>query len=132
LTPEGEKEVDRIAEFVAAFNVSVLQISHSGKARAKQTARIMANHLKPSSGVKEMKGLNPNDDVTEIVKSLHPASNIMLVGHLPFLEKLVSYLITGTKDKTIIKFQYGGIVCLDKDSSNQFWHVKWALMPDMK
>ena len=114
------------------FLVPVSQVLHSGKTRARQTAEIMASYLNPSLGVKEIKGINPNDDVTEIPKNLNPLKNIMLVGHLPFLEKLVSYLITGTKDKTIIKFQYGGIVCLDKDSSNQFWHVKWALMPDMK
>ncbi len=132
MTPEGEKEVDRLAELAAAFNISVLLISHSGKARAKETAIIMANHLKPAASAKEMKGLSPNDDVTGIVKNLHPAENIMLVGHLPFLEKLVSYLVTGTTDLALVRFQRGGIVCLDKDAEDQFWYIKWALMPDMK
>ncbi len=36
LTPEGKKEVDRIAELAAAFNISVLQIFHSGKAGQKR------------------------------------------------------------------------------------------------
>jgi len=79
-----------------------------------------------------MKGLNPNDEVAGIAKKLHPAENIMLVGHLPFLEALVSYLVVGTTDKAIIRFQRGGIACLDKDSADRFWFIKWALMPDMK
>ena len=56
----------------------------------------------------------------------------MLVSHLPFLERLVSYLIIDTTNKTIIRFQTGGIVCLDKDKEMQSWYIKWALMPDMK
>jgi len=55
----------------------------------------------------------------------------MLVGHLPFMERLVSCLITGSPDKSIIKFQTGGIVCLDQIEKNGSWYIKWALMPKM-
>jgi phosphohistidine phosphatase len=55
--------------------------------------------------------------------------NIMLVGHLPFMERLTSFLITGSIDKPVLKFQNGGIVCMDRDPDNQYWFIKWALMP---
>ena len=132
LTAEGGAEVDRIAHLVAAFAIPVSEILHSGKTRARQTAEIMGHYLKPSSGIREIKGINPKDDVAGISKSLDPLKNIMLVSHLPFLERLVSYLLIDTPNKTIIRFQTGGIVCLDEDAEMQAWFIKWALMPYMK
>jgi phosphohistidine phosphatase len=132
LTAEGRAEVDRMAHLASAFAFPISQIFYSSKIRARQTAEMMAHYLKPSSGIKEAKGINPDDNVMETSKSLDPSQNTMLIGHLPFLERIVSYLIIGKTDKTIIKFQAGGIVCLDKDATTQGWYIRWALMPDMK
>lgn len=57
--------------------------------------------------------MNPNDDVTYLASQITGPENVMLVGHLPFMERLVSYLVTGTAEKVVVKFQNGGIVCLD-------------------
>jgi phosphohistidine phosphatase len=131
LTEAGKATVDGMAQLTAAFNIPVSQIFHSGKTRARQTADIFSKYLKPSEGVAEIKAINPYDDVTKIAPELDPELNTMLVGHLPFLERLVSYLVTGSPDRSIIKFQTGGIVCLDRIEKNGLWHVKWALMPKM-
>ena len=131
LTEAGKATAHAMAKVAAAFNIPVSQIFHSGKTRARQTADIFSKYLKPAAGVKAIKAINPNDDVTKIAPELDPALNTMLVGHLPFMERLVSYLITGSPDKSIIKFQTGGIVCLDRIEKNKSWHIKWALMPKM-
>jgi phosphohistidine phosphatase len=131
LTETGKTTVDGMAQLTAAFKIPVSQIFHSGKTRARQTADIFSKHLKPSAGVKEINKINPNDDVTKTASKLDPALNTMIIGHLPFLERLVSYLITGSPDRSIIKFQTGGIVCLDQIEKNGSWHIKWALMPKM-
>jgi len=120
-----------MAQMAAAFKIPVSQIFHSGKTRARQTADIFFNYLKPSAGVTEIKAINPNDDVTIIAPELDPALNTMLVGHLPYMERLVSYLITGSPGISIIKFQPGGIVCLDQLAEGESWYIKWALMPKM-
>ena len=39
-----------------------------------------------------MAGLNPEDDVCALAERLDPARNEMLVGHLPFMEKLAALL----------------------------------------
>ena len=57
------------------------------------------------------------------------AEIVMLVGHLPFMERLASFLIMGSIDKPVFKFQNSGIVCLDKDPEAQAWIIQWALMP---
>ena len=131
LTEAGKATARAMAKVAAAFNIPVSQVCHSGKTRARQTADIFSKYLKPSAGVTEIKAINPNDDVTKIAPELDPALNTMLVGHLPFMERLVSYLITGSPDKAIIKFQAGGIVCLDQIEKNGSWYIKWALMPKM-
>jgi phosphohistidine phosphatase len=131
LTEAGKATVDGMAQLATAFKIPTSQIFHSGKNRARQTADIFSKYLKPSVGVTEIKAIKPYDDVTKIAPELDTALNTMLVGHLPFMERLVSYLITGSPDKSIIKFQTGGIVCLDRIEKNGSWHVKWALMPKM-
>jgi phosphohistidine phosphatase len=71
------------------------------------------------------------DDVAACAAKLDPDENVMLVGHLPFMERITSYLITGSIDQPLIKFQNSGIVCLDKDPETQAWVIKWALMPNI-
>ena len=132
LSDEGKKTVDSIARKAAENNIPVSGIVHSGKTRARQTAEIISAYVKPESGIRKSTGLNPNDDVTSIASQVSSSKNIMLVGHLPFMERLVSYLITGTTDKTVVKFQNGGIVCLDQEPEKGSWYVKWMLIPEMK
>jgi len=131
LSDEGTAEVKRVAERAKQHGISLAVIKHSGKKRALQTAQILATALNPENGTEEMNGLQPLDDVSEIAKGLENNNNMMLVGHLPFMEKLVSFLITGTGQKPVLKFQNGGIVCLDFHPDTKGWIIKWTLFPDM-
>jgi phosphohistidine phosphatase len=131
LTEAGKATIHAMAKLAAAFNVPVSQVLHSGKTRARQTAEIFSQYLKPPKGVAEIKSVNPHDDVTNIVPTLDPSGNVMIVGHLPFMERLVSYLTTGETDKTVVKFQTGGIVCLEQTHKSGAWYIKWVLMPKM-
>jgi phosphohistidine phosphatase len=129
LSQEGVAEVERIAGVARQYGVRVRSIRHSGKKRAQQTAEIFAVALSPDKGVQSCKGIDPLDDVTVVAGDLHSADDLMLVGHLPFMERLTAYLITGTVEKLVFKFQNGGIVCLDKGPEGRFWFIKWTLMP---
>jgi phosphohistidine phosphatase len=132
ISTEGISETERIAEVAKGYGVPVAGITHSGKTRARQTAEIFASALKPEGGVDERSGLNPLDDVADFAGTINSAENRMFVGHLPFMERLTAYLITGSVDKPVIKFQNSGIVCLDEDPDSRLWVVKWALMPNIK
>jgi len=129
LSDKGIAEVKRITTVAGGYSIKVSVIKHSGKKRARQTADIMASILKPENSVMEISGLKPLDDVSAIADTLANQDNIMLVGHLPHLEKLTSYLITGVTEKTVFKFQNSGIVCLDKTPDSRSWFIKWSLMP---
>ena len=131
LSEKGKADVQRIADVASGYSVKVGSIEHSGKARARQTAKIFADVLSPAGGVHERVGIKPMDDVTVIANDLNPNADLMLVGHLPFMEKLASYLIIGQLEPLVMKFQNGGIVCLDQAPESNGWFIKWTLSPNV-
>jgi phosphohistidine phosphatase len=129
LSEEGIVETQKIAKVAEDYGINVSQIKHSVKKRARQTAEIFTKALKPEKDIQEISGIKPMDDVATYVANIDPSADVMLVGHLPFMEKMTSYLITGSTDTPVFKFQNSGIVCLDKDPISQKWLIKWTLMP---
>ena len=129
LSEEGVAETKRIADVAANYGVNVSHIKHSVKTRAHKTAEIFASALNPAVGIVEVGGLKPLDDVIAFAASIDPDENTMLVGHLPFMERMASYLVTGSIDKPVFKFQNSGIVCLSKDPAVGSWVIIWTLMP---
>jgi len=129
LSEIGVAETERIAGVAKNYHINVKLILHSVKTRARKTADILASALNPTNGAKEVEGLKPMDDVAAFAAALNPDHNTMLVGHLPFMDRMASYLVTGTIDKPVFKFQNSGIVCLDKDPDSESWVIVWTLMP---
>lgn len=129
LSGEGIAEARRIAQVAAQYDVRVSRILHSGKPRAAQTADIFSRALKPSDGVAAVDGINPMDAVAPFVANIDVAENVMIVGHLPFLEKLLSFLITGKTEPPVFRMQNAGIVCLDRYPETTQLVICWALMP---
>jgi len=131
LSEEGVSDVKRIATVAKGYNINVARIEHSGKKRAAQTAQLFADYLHPKNDIQERKGIKPLDNVIDLAGTLDSDSNIMLVGHLPFLEKLISFLITGNPETPVFQLQNGGIVCLNSPADKKNWIIKWALMPNV-
>jgi phosphohistidine phosphatase len=129
LSEEGVQETEKIAAVARDYGVSVQKILHSGKARAHRTAEILASHLTGGAHVSPIAGLKPLDDVTAFADTLEAAENVMLVGHLPFMERMASYLTTGSSEHRVFRFQNSGIVCLEKDAASSRWSIVWTLMP---
>ena len=131
LSDEGVAETKRLADVAKEYGVHVGDIVHSGKTRAHQTAEIFAAALNPKGGLHEAGGLKPLDDVADYAKTIDNSKDRMLVGHLPFMERMTSHLITGTTQNPVFKFQNSGIVCLDQDPDSRRWVIKWTLMPNI-
>jgi phosphohistidine phosphatase len=130
LTERGREEVQRVAAFTAKAGLKVNQIRHSGKRRAEETASILAEHLSPAEGVLAIPGLAPMDDVRPIAKALQKeTAPLMLVGHLPFVDRLAGLLVTGAPDRSVVRFRMGGIVCLE--GAGDDWAVKWVVRPEL-
>lgn len=130
LSEEGYAEVNRIAKEAAGYGVRPSAIRHSGRKRARQTAEIFAGALLGEmSKTGPISGIDPLDDVVAVANTLQTGDNFMLVGHLPFMERLTGFLITGSAERLVLKFRNGGIVCLDKEPGARWWFIKWTLTP---
>ena len=131
LTEAGVAETQRIAEVARGYHINVKCIKHSVKTRAHKTAEIFASALNPQEGIQEVTGIKPMDDVSAVAENINPQDDVMLVGHLPFMERITSFLITGSIENPVFKFQNSGIVCLDQDPETKSWYIKWTLMPNI-
>jgi phosphohistidine phosphatase len=131
LSAGGKMETERIAGVAKGYQVKVSRIVHSGKKRARETAEILASLLPPAGGLEPRNGMNPLDDVRTFAGSLELDKNVMLVGHLPFLERLIGLLVCGNPDQTVFKLQNSGILCLDHLPEIKNPVIRWALMPSI-
>ncbi len=131
LTDKGLQDITKVALHAQKLNVTITKIFHSGKTRALQTAQVLAEHVKPNKGITEIDGLAPMDD-PEIWKGRITQVNedIALVGHLPHLGRLSSLLLCGDKERNIIDFKMGGLVCL-KRFEDGHWSVEWMITPEV-
>lgn len=132
LSEKGKADIEKVAAFVAEHTtLKVARIIHSGKTRAEQTAEILSQHLNPPNGVVAIEGLEPLADPSIWENRIAgETEDIMLVGHLPHLDKLSATLVCRDEAKNVIVFQNGGIVCLAADGSYN-WRIGWMVTPQM-
>lgn len=134
LSDLGREETERIAQVAKGYAIPVQNIVHSGKKRAQQTAGIFHETLALKTPMKKISCINPMDDVQRFAATLKAKDNLMVVGHMPFMERLVSFLTTGAENCRVLKFQNSGIVCLDMELDEENvpdWFIKWTLNPDI-
>ena len=131
LTEEGQWDIQKVADFIEQLDLSIDYLWHSGKTRAEQTAEILAEAVEVTEEMSAHDGLSPNDDVTPLEEELiSKYQDIMIVGHLPFMSKLASLLLTGSESSDTVAFRQGSIVCLEYTDDNR-WQLQWMIVPDL-
>ncbi|MHC4983508.1 MAG: phosphohistidine phosphatase SixA [Planctomycetota bacterium] len=131
LTERGAEDVKKLAAFLKPLCLRVKAIWHTGKARAAQTAELLAPALKATGKVEQRRGLAPNDAVEPIGEELRSLGrDLMIVGHMPFLGKLAAFLVARDSLAGVAAFQQGGLVCLELDESGR-WRICWMLVPEL-
>jgi len=130
LSEQGRKDVEKIAAYLKNAAVFTEEIFHSGKARSTQTAEILAQAVQLNKKIRLKEGIDPDDPVAGLKDEIEArSSDLMLVGHMPFLGKLASLLLTGLEQSDIVAFQQGCVVCLEKFGEK--WKLKWLLAPEL-
>ncbi len=132
LSPRGEDEVRRIAGFLQQAGVETERILHSGKMRAQQTADLLAEALLSRQGeIEAVDGIAPDDPVEVFAIKLRELNaDSMVVGHLPFMARLVTYLAGSDAGTPLVAYRPGSVVCLDQDDGGR-WLIQWMLRPDL-
>jgi phosphohistidine phosphatase len=132
LTEQGTTDIESVARFMGEAGLHVDHMLHSPKLRAVQTAEIFAKYLKADQVNECASLLDEHNDVTPLVDMI-PAwhGDTMLVGHLPFMYKLLSSLVLDQPDfYPIVNYPPGTVVCLDR-YNNERWIISWLLSPQL-
>lgn len=123
LTDKGFQDIKKSAAYAAGLKLKVSKIFHSGKTRAMQTAQVLAEHLK-CENISETDGLAPMDNPQIWFERISKMNeDIMLVGHLPHLNKLSSLLLCGNQEANVVDFKMACIVCLKRFEDGN-WSVE--------
>ena len=131
LTIEGVEESTQMSEFLSKIDISISLILHSGKERTQQTADILALGIQRRPEIEARDGLAPTDDPQQLAEFLKASSDdIMMVGHLPHLQRLASLLLTEETEQQPVTFQNSGVVCLERNRDNS-WSLRWAITPQL-
>ncbi len=132
LSKTGRTQVLKMTAFIkihARFSVDV--IFHSGKLRALQTADLLAEALKPAGGIMASDGLEPNDDPQLWISRISSETrNLMLVGHRPHLDRLITTLTTCRDDEPGIVIRNSAIACLEQTDPEK-WRLCWYVIPEI-
>ena len=131
LTAAGRQDIQRLASFLSHNGVRVSRIMHSGKTRARETAEVLAQAIGREGKIEQAAGLDPLDSPSDFSTRLKSRSeDLAIVGHLPFLAKLVSYLVTGNDEPALVAFVPGTVVVLEREDAG-VWVITNMLQPHM-
>ena len=131
LTDKGIGEVQNVANFLRPLKLAVDAIWHSGKARAQQTGEMLAEAVWARGHLLQREGLGPKDHVATTREALEQTDgDLMIVGHQPFLGKIVALLVTGSEENEIVEYQVGSVVCIERRDNGK-WKVAWMITPSL-
>jgi len=131
LTDQGQLDVERVASFLKGAGVEAAKVIHSGKLRAKQTAEILKEAVAVKGKIKAHDGINPNDEPGPLADEIGKwKEDTIVAGHLPFMSRMVSLLITKEAVIPIASFEPGSVVCLER-GEDESWTICWMIRPEL-
>lgn len=130
LTARGTADSERLGDRLAAAGITAGRVLHSGKLRAEQTARRLAERI--GGGAPEASDLlAPNAEPGAFDWQLDAwDTDTLVVGHQPFLGRLVGHLVCADPERTVVRYEPSSAVCLERDDAGA-WAVAWMLRPEL-
>ena len=125
LSGGGRASVERVAGEAARRAIKPTVVWHSGKLRARQTAEIFWRTCNPLANLSAVRGLQPTDPPEWMADELAgETQDVMLVGHLPNIERLLRLLLKGGVDGSTA-FPPHGLVALEAVDTG--WVERWLI-----
>jgi len=130
LSGTGKAVVAKVGRHLKGLGIRVADIRCSTKARALQTAQIIAEEIAPGQAPAETQGLKPNDPVEPVVRQLEGETrDTMIVGHLPFLPALAGRLLGEARPPETLGFPTAGVLALVR-SEEGIWSAEFQVWPE--
>ena len=131
LSEAGQEDAARMASFLGNAGIRAERVIHSGKLRAQQTAERLAQALAPDVELEVSGLLDPNEDPRALDwQSEAWDRDMLIVGHLPYMARLVSHLVVDDDRVSLVAYEPGSVVCLERDDEGR-WHIDWMLRPGL-
>ena len=129
LTEFGRMESASIAKWIKQLGFEQPTIWHSNKTRAQETAAIILDHTGWDSVLSEKEGLRPNNPVEPIaMQIIAEDTDLVVVGHMPFMSKMASELVTKNGLETYWNFDTCAGLYLESAGAGS-WVVCGFTMP---
>ena len=130
LSPQGREDAVRTAGFLSLFErPRPARIVHSDALRSQQTAAMFAEawNCPTLEASQDLAPLSPPEVWQQRLLESH--DDLMLVGHLPHLDQLVSLLLCQDKQRQAVQFRNAGVCCLQRNESQ--WQLCWHIHPQL-
>jgi len=126
LSEKGKKQAKRAGKCLKNSNIDISEIFSSHLKRAVQTAKIIAKELNFKSEIKTTELLNPLSNPDEILdhlqyKSREDKDKFLLVGHQPFLGRMIAVFIKSDEECVDLK---KGCLCKIEIKNRKFEKLK--------
>jgi phosphohistidine phosphatase len=117
LTREGRKRMHQVAKSMARLELRFDVIGTSPLLRARQTADIVAKIVPQAPQPAPLDELAPGGSMSRLIDVINgmvakPVSGILLVGHQPYLGRLLAALI-GAGNTAEFELRKAGLCCLE-------------------
>ncbi|MDP3069757.1 MAG: phosphohistidine phosphatase SixA [Opitutaceae bacterium] len=131
LSAKGRDQVRELATFLAptgAFTPD--ELWHSSLVRSRESAELLASHLRLAAKLKLTAGLKPEDDPRLTVKKIEAAQgSFAIIGHEPQLSAVASLLITGRAEPVAFVMKKCAALALEREGTH--WRVRWHVSPEI-
>lgn len=134
LTPKGRRQLRKSAAAMKRMRLHFDLILSSPYERAKKTAEIVAGELKLTKRLRLTDALRaevaPASVVAEMMGLKRGPEDVLLVGHEPYLSRLISLLVSGNGDM-MIDLKKGGLGKLEVEKLHpgKCAQLAWLLTP---
>jgi phosphohistidine phosphatase len=130
LTSAGREDIARLALVLAHAGVRVHRVLNSGKLRARASAEALATAIAPNVPIQDRDKLSPKDSTEWLAdETVLWQEDTLIVGHQPFMSRLVSRLVLGKEQPLIADFTPGTAVCLVRRPLTGAWFIAWMVAP---
>ena len=126
LTAAGRAAVNELAAYAKKRDAIPVEIWHSGKLRARQTAeafRAVCSPLASFSMVRGLQSADPSDIMAD--RLVGERRDVMLVGHMPHVARLQRRLVGRIGAEDQIQFPPHGFMALFSHDNGVTWREAW-------
>ncbi len=107
-------------------------LSERGRRDVEAMAALLAaSGLLAVGKAEPIEGIRPNDSVEAFISDADVwEQDTLVVGHLPFMARLVARLMLRDPQREVVDYRPGSVVCLERRDADA-WVLAWMIRPDV-